>query len=363
MIPILYKPNERNFADNGYGPLSDATSCAVTEEANGAFQLKMSIPASTPRLAELAVGNLILAQPNPYASAQPFRISHISKGLQGAIDVSAQHVAYDLAAIPVAPFSGTAMSASTAMLHMKNGQVITRSNDRFDFQTDLSVTRDITVEKYTQAWDLLGTGENTLVGTYGGQLEFDGWTVWLRAARGSDRGFVIAYGQNMTELTCDTDFSEVYTAVYGWGKWGNTTRTDVEPTDAGHSPLPPPFGAGYTRYQLVDLTSEFSSAPTTSDFAAAVARKAREFTRQPKVEIKVGIVPPGSRGLQTLEELHLWDTVTLRHAGLGIDTKAVVCQTVFDVLRERYQSVDIGNRLTGVATVIARNNKRIKKAL
>ena len=39
MIPILFEPKTNNFNSNGLGRLMDATSCLVTEERNGAYEL------------------------------------------------------------------------------------------------------------------------------------------------------------------------------------------------------------------------------------------------------------------------------------------------------------------------------------
>ena len=45
--PILYPQTETKFQDNGMGVLSDAVSCTVTEERNGAFELEMQYPVSS----------------------------------------------------------------------------------------------------------------------------------------------------------------------------------------------------------------------------------------------------------------------------------------------------------------------------
>ena len=41
MKPKLYESTEQTFSGNGIGILSDAVSCTVTEERNGAFELEM----------------------------------------------------------------------------------------------------------------------------------------------------------------------------------------------------------------------------------------------------------------------------------------------------------------------------------
>ena len=41
MIPILYAASETDFTTNGIGLLTDAVSCTVTEERNGAYELTL----------------------------------------------------------------------------------------------------------------------------------------------------------------------------------------------------------------------------------------------------------------------------------------------------------------------------------
>jgi hypothetical protein len=35
LIPVIFKPGEKDFTTNGLGRLIDATRCEITEEANG----------------------------------------------------------------------------------------------------------------------------------------------------------------------------------------------------------------------------------------------------------------------------------------------------------------------------------------
>ena len=44
MIPILFEPKTNDFNSNGLGRLIDATTCLVTEERNGAYELDMQYP-------------------------------------------------------------------------------------------------------------------------------------------------------------------------------------------------------------------------------------------------------------------------------------------------------------------------------
>lgn len=350
MIPLLFGASESAYDSHGFGPIRDATSCLVSEEANGAFELRLTVPRTTPRLGELVAGNQILVQPNPYDRAQPFRIQRVRKGARGTLEVYAQHLCYDLAGVPIAPF--TSSTAAEAIQYMNSRRL---GGDPFTFSTDLDVSNPMEVTEPTAAWDLLGSGENTLTYNYGGELQFDRREIRLLRARGVDRGFVIAYGKNLTELTYEKSIETLYTGVLPfWVGDENTIVTGTVQTAAG--------GFGYTKILPVDLSSEFEDAPTVAELNAAGARYIQDKqVGVPTLRVKASFVPPGSRGLRTLEDVRLWDPVTLRHELLSIDVAASVVKTSYDVLRERYESVEIGNRLVSVAQTIAKPTSKIAK--
>lgn len=348
MRPLLFPADATAFTSHGYGPISEATSCLVTEEANGAFDLRLTVPRTSPRLAQLINGAQILAQPNPHDPLQVFRIRRVGKALRGEVEIYAQHLCYELAGVPIAPF--TSASAAEAIGFLNTNQL---GGESFTFSTNLDVANPMTVAEPTDAWSLLGSGENTLTYNYGGQLKFDMRSVQLLQARGVDRGVVIAYAVNLTELRHEESSEKLYTGVlpYWTGAENVVVTGDVQTAVSG---------LGYTKILPVDLSSRFDEQPTVAELNAA----GQEYITEknvgvPDVQIRASFVPPGSRGLKTLEDVRLWDPVTLRMELMGIDVEASVVRTVYDVLRERYQSVDIGNKLLSVAHTIAEPTSRI----
>ena len=81
MIPILYENTEYLFETNGLGRLSDAISCIVTEERNGAYELAMEYPENGIHASELETDRIIFAKPAAFETEQPFRIYKITKTL------------------------------------------------------------------------------------------------------------------------------------------------------------------------------------------------------------------------------------------------------------------------------------------
>ena len=110
MIPILYSSSETHFETNGIGRLKDAISCLVTEERNGEFELEMEYPITGKYFNQLRVSNIISAVPSDGKEPEPFRIYKISKPLNGVCNIFAEHISYQLASIPVMPFTANSFA-------------------------------------------------------------------------------------------------------------------------------------------------------------------------------------------------------------------------------------------------------------
>ena len=84
---LLYPSVETDFENNGLGALSDAISCEVTEERNGAFELQMEYPITGIHYQDIKPRRIITAKPNPYGDIQPFRIYRITRPMNGKVKV------------------------------------------------------------------------------------------------------------------------------------------------------------------------------------------------------------------------------------------------------------------------------------
>ena len=347
--PVFFPETATSFTTHGIGPCTEATRCEVHEELNGQYELTLEMPATARHFSEVGTRTIILAKPNPYDNPQPFRIYRPVKTSKYNITYDAHHISYDLDGYPVSPF--TAANAQQAVLAITNNQLV-NTGQPWAFATDLTQanTGDMKVEVPTGTRELLGNGENTLVGTYGGTLYFDGFSVYLLDNRGQDRGFVIAYGKNLVDLEQETNISDLYNAVMPYAKWHDGVYT-------GNIEMAPGTW-NYYRVKTVDFSSDVSSylaAPTQQQLSnLAQGWLYSEKPWEPRVSIKLTTVPPGSEGLQSLQDLRLGDPVTVRFLRLGIEvTDKVVVGYTYDVLRQRYISVEIGEKPRTAADAIS----------
>lgn len=355
MTPILYTSTTSTFANNGVGLLSDAVSCVVAEERNGAFELTMEYPVSGIHYSDITARAIIVAKPNPTAEAQPFRVYRTEKPIGGVITVYAEHISYDLTGIPVSRF--TASSLAAALTGLKTNAA---TNCPFTFWTDKVVASSFSVEAPSSMRSLLGGTQGSILDTYGGEYEFDRYTVRLWGSRGADRGVQIRYGKNLTDLTQEENIQSTYTGIYPY------FFSDV---DGSYIELPEKILSvgtyNYSRVLTVDFSGDFESAPTVDQLRArAQSYISANHIGVPRVSLSVSFVQfeqtEEYKELALLERVSLCDTVSVEFADLGVSASAKVVRTEYDVLLDRYVTVEIGDARSTIADTIAAQSEEIK---
>lgn len=355
MKPILFPSTATEFTTQGLGALSDAISCIVTEERNGLYELEMQYPQSGIHFSEIQNRCIIYAIPSPYREAQPFRVYRITRPINGIATIYAQHISYDLAGIPVNPF--TAGSAAEALSGMASHAAV---ESPFSFWTDKSTTANFSVLVPSASRSVLGGVEGSILDVYGGEYLFDKFLVRLYNQRGNDNGVVIRYGKNLTNLEQDANISSVATGVlpYWVGAEGELVQGNIVNVDGTFD---------FVRIMTIDFSSDFENQPTASELET----RALQYIKSnkigvPSVSISVSFVQLEQteeyKDLALLEKCDLCDTVTVQFEALGINAKAEIVRIITDVLLERYESVEVGDIRANIAYTIADQQQKIEKA-
>lgn len=342
MKPILFEKTETIFASNGIGTLIDVTSCYVVEERNGKYELTIQISADDELFPEITHSRIILAKVNDNTDGsqlQPFSIYYISKPINRIVTVKAEHISYQLSYIPVEPF--TATTAALALYYLKNSAVTTCP---FTFTTDIEKTKLIDIETPVSMRAALGGIKGSILDTYGGELKFDKWNVYLLNNRGADNGVIIRYGKNLTDINQEENLTNVYTSVMPYWTDNNTVMLlaarVVDSSTASSYP--------YKRIEVVDFSSEFDEQPTDVQLRTA----AENYITQnnigyPKVSIKVSFAALWQteeyKDIAALEKVMLCDTVLVDFPPLNISVSAKVVKTKYNVLLERYDEITLGD--------------------
>ena len=356
MTPILLKAD----AKTKIGWLSECTACEVTEERNGVYELELVYPIGATHANDIVTDCYIKAKPNQTSANQLFHIYKVSKPINGEFTVYAEHVSYILSGYPVPTVSasGNAQVAINAILTAAKNQ-LGKATGFTAAATDITLSSSINLSNVS-ARAALGGVEGSVLYTYGGEYEFDNYTIKLHKSRGKDNGVRIAYGKNMTELKCDVDMSASYTGIFGYVKTDdiNLTSSYNVANTSGIS----------TRILARDFSSDFgSNTPTQSSLDAAVQKYAEDNDiNSIKASVTVSFVnlaqSPEYANIAPLETVNLCDTVTVYHKELGVNIKAKVIKTVYDTIAEKYTKIELGSARTNMSSIISQTVKEATDA-
>ena len=360
MIPILFEPAATDFTKNGIGRLSDAISCVVHEARNGEFELEMEYPVDGAHYADIVHSAIIVAKPSALRSNQAFRIYQITKAMKGRVKILAQHISYQLSFIPVAPF--TAENLDNALAYLKS---MAAETCPFTFTADFTSDADFAIPLPSSIRSYLGGRRGSLLDIYGGEWEFDNYSVKLHRNRGSDNGYTIRYGKNLVSLEQEESILNTYTGIYPY--WGSEGTVVTLPEKVIHASTAANFP--YQRTLPLDFSDKLDAIPT-ADQLRAVANSFIEANDIgiPAVNLKIDFVNlPDTEEYKELligsENLDLCDIVTVIFAKLGITEKSQVVEIWWDVLKNRYQKIEVGNKRSTLATTIEQQMEMIEAAV
>lgn len=355
--PILYSATETNFDHNGIGILSACVSCEVTEEANGIFELAMTYPMDGVHFAEIGDRAIVKAKADQFRDPQLFRVYAISKPMNGIVTVLAEHISYDLSGIPVKPFS--APTASGALTGLKTNAVV---NCPFNFWTDKTTQANFKVSAPASIRSRLGGVAGSVLDVYGGEYEFDNYTVKLHNNRGMNRGVSIRYGKNLTDIQQDQNCSNVATGVYPY--WYLETDVGNVLIELPEKVVPAPGTYNFVKIRTLDLSAEFDVQPTHEQLRA----KTQEYINAnnigvPVVSWSVSFEQLSKseeyKHLTLLERVSLFDTVNVEFPALGVSATAKAVKMVYDVIANRVKSVTLGSVRANIADTIANQKQEI----
>lgn len=351
MYPILYETMTEGTVPthNGLGVLSDCLSCQVTEERNGAYELTMSYTTGGIHASDIQVNRFIMAKPNFADDPQIFRIYRVGKDIGGQFTVSAQHISYDL--------SGKIITTGTANDIITACQVLQAKAGAFTISTDKVTAGAFKVNVASSVRSWFGGKDGSLLDVYGsGEFHYDNYAVSLKQNRGMNRGVVIRYGKNLTELAQELDMSNLCTGVvpYYVDINGNT-YTEAKVSTGLTLDVPRDMAIDFS-----DQVNPDSETPIRTQLTAlATAYVANNNLTNILDTITLNFVQ-----ISTLtERVDLCDTVTIHVEALGISGTAKCVSTTWDVLHDRYSSTTFGNPKTNIADTIAVTQQAAQEAV
>ena len=350
MIPILYEKD----GVTKKSVLNDSLEAYVTEERNGDFELELTYPVSGDVYKSLDKEKIIVCDANDYLKNQLFRIYNIRKTMKNRVKVYAKHISFDLAHDWIDSISFENQPCEYAL-----NTIFRKSQfcQHYKGYSDIVNAQNFKVNKVTCLKAIGGTS-GSIIDTYGTGAEIlrDNTDIHVLNRRGRDNDVVIEYRKNLTGLEVEEDTTDLVTRIMPYAIYTNSNNEEVEVRgDFVNSPLINNYAHPYVKY--MDYSEEFEDGevPTKTKLNNLATK---EYTINkidiPKCNYKIEFIPlskcAGYEGLE--DRINLCDVVTVKDSRYNIDTQAKVIKVVFDVLRGRYDSMELGEPRTTLGDII-----------
>ena len=350
MIPILYDKIDAVGTvptNNGIGMLTDCIECMVTEERNGSYELTLKYPVNGLHAKELKERRIIKAKPNYTDDPQLFRIYNIDKVINDTITVNARHISYDLSGYPIT--TGSANNAVLACDLLQNNA----SGWNITTNKDVQATFKIDEPSSVRSW--FGGKEGSLLDVYGtADWKYDNFTCSFLTNRGTNRGVKVQYAKNLISLNEELDSSNMITGVLAYWKDSQSGAIVIGNTQSTSVVLDVP------NIYTLDCSSDFQDPPTVAQLdTRAQTYITNHETAFAKQNIKLNFLQLGL----LKDRVDLCDTVTIEYADFGITGTAKCITTTWDVLKDRYDSIEVGEPKTNIADTIVSLEKTDKNKI
>lgn len=385
MIPRLYKPgafdSDGNYGKEFIGVLSDVISCEVTRalDEGYTYSLEMRYPIAGAHFTGIKCRCIISAKPDTERTAQLFEVYRITTPINGVITVYANHISYMLASIPV-PSLDTSYSPVNSLRALQ-----TWSNALVNHGFTLALDSDSAINNSTAKLELITPrsvrsalvgSEGSFVDTFGGELDFDNFTVTVYDKLGKKSKAKIAYGVNMTQFEHDENMTTVYTGIFPYATYTGTDTDGNLITNVitvSNNVIYASDDPAYKKVKVVDLTSKFTdpnSGLTAEITPEGLLEAANEYIAENQwgissINIKVSFVPLSQteeyKGVIGIEDIALGDTVAVEYPAVGITASARCVKTVFDCISEKYVSIEVGKIKKTIISTLAKLQRDVNK--
>ena len=383
MTPILYESDEKDFWSKGLGPLSDAEKCTVTEERNGAYTLSMTYPIDGAQADKIA-NNRIIKADNAYdLKNQLFVIKTVTPIMtetgEISLSVYAEHISYitnDLSIPPELSLTGTAQQA----LDQWKDSLIGGETSGITVDSDVTNTSStlLTIQNVANARQALGGVEGSILYCWKGEYKFDNLHISLKKQRGTTANTLLSYGRNLLTFEQEQNIAETYTTLYPYalvtavgGMIQKLVTIDgylVDSKYVSHYPnrkiKTHDFSSDFQNYRIGAKPSENAEEGVTYADLATIKKylkgKALHFMTTndigvPKISTTITFADLSKTDdeLAKFEKLSLCDKVPVRFEKLGINSMIKVTRTVWNVLTDSYDSIELGDLSMTIGETVA----------
>ncbi len=271
------------------------------------------------------------------------------------VKASARHIHYDQIGNLIKSYNPASADLQAALIAMSADCL-----NEHDFSYYTNITDEITAEwARKNAIEVIHDPDNGAVPKLQAQLVRDNYDIFLLQNVERDRGVVIEYGKNLLGITSKANDEAAITRIMPIGY-----DADGKPILLPEECIDSPYIGEYPTVRAVPLDVQDAKVKAASgddpgmtlEQANTKMREAAqaEFDKGCDLidpEITVDFIHLGDteeyKQYKGLQQVFLYDTVTVRHSRLGLDYKTQVVGYEFDAILGRYIKINMGSIKNG----------------
>ena len=323
----VYDATERLFNHNGIKALHPLFA-EILKVDNGDYYIELE---DTLENLEYYQKGMIVRTDTPWGM-QGFRCDNpLIKN--NRISCKAWHLTYDAKNYLIKDSNAVDKNCNDALNHF---------NDSTDIASPFTVSSDITKIVSTRAvrTSLFEMFERfTGTDKYGGHWVRDNFNFGIRANVGQDRGVVLAYQKNITDIQVSEDWASVCTKILPYTTDGERA---IELDEVYVELTEPLYDIPYSQnikfenvYKKEDFATEEEFLNATKQWLREQAVDYLHQNKLPKVNYTI------SAELENVSDIG--DLIYVKHPRVNVDITTNVISVKYDVIKKKYTAIEFGN--------------------
>lgn len=323
----VYDATERLFDHNGIKALRPLFA-EITKIDNGDYYVELE---DTLDNLEYYQKGMIVRVPTPWG-VQGFRCDNPTIQ-NNRVNCKAWHLTYDAKNYIIKDSYAVDKNCNDALNHF---------NDNTDIESPFNVISDITALVSTRAVRMsLFEVFEVLIGAdkYGGHWERDNFTWGIQANIGQDRGVVLAYNKNITDISVSENWDNVCTKILPYTTDGEVAILLDDPYVEIDEDL---YDIPYTKVIKFENELEKEDYESEEDYLTAskqwLKEQADEYLQANKLPMVNYSV---SAKLDNVSDVG--DIIYVKHPKCKVEITTNVISVKYDAIKGKYNNIEFGN--------------------
>ena len=350
----VYSPGNTDFEHNGDMTLFP-TEAIVHPILNGEWEVNLEHPIDQEGRWKYIVEEAVVKM-SSFNGDQLFRIKKKEKD-DGGVTAELQPIFMDAKddcfLLDVRPTDKTGQQAL---------DIMTAPNKKYKASSNISLVSTAYYQTKNLIEAINGDDENSFINRWGGEIIFDNYTVIVNERAGGDYGVEVLYGKNIKEdgFSEEIDMRDIVTRIVPKAYNGHMIEGDEPWIDSPLIDKYPTIRFGVMEFEDIKMREDAQDGDeddgiivcdTQEELKMALKQKCEEQfdagVDKPKVTISADIILLEGTDLyediKDLVKVSIGDTVHCRHSKLDIVSDARVIEMEWDCIKERVDSVVLGD--------------------